>query len=162
MTSRYPFPTLVSPVVSPLNRHDASDSSGGVRSRLRVSSGNDDSAMDIVQGASAIGSVTNVAMAMTSTTSNSLDHAVPPSTVILPPAPARYLFVLLWNSSKTTHLLCTSRRLIEKARELIKNDFPFFLEAYDNYRYDIQRVDAIRYSSCISSEGCTRIWIMNH
>jgi len=40
-----------------------------------------------------------------------------------------------------THMLWTN----EKARELIKSDFPFFLEAYDNYRYDIQRADAIRY-----------------
>lgn len=31
------------------------------------------------------------------------------------------------------------------SRQLIKDSYPWFLETYDNYRYPIQRVDAIRY-----------------
>jgi len=31
------------------------------------------------------------------------------------------------------------------ARAMIKNEFPFFLEAYDNYEFGIQRADAARY-----------------
>jgi len=32
-----------------------------------------------------------------------------------------------------------------ESRELIKNNYNWFLETYDNYKYPIQRVDAVRY-----------------
>jgi hypothetical protein len=40
-----------------------------------------------------------------------------------------------------TYMLWTD----ETQRELIKNHFPFFLDTYDNYRFNIQRADAVRY-----------------
>jgi len=133
-----PFPTSVSPVVSPLNRHDASDSSGGVRSRLRVSSGNDDSAMDIVQGAGAIGSETNAAMAMTSTISYSLDHAVPPSTVILPPAPAP--------PRLSNRVAVPSRTAVEQQQN----------NAFTAYQQEINRLSAERRAAARVVEETTR------
>jgi len=50
-------------------------------------------------------------------------------------------FKKLYPESDFKHMLWTD----ENARELIKNDFPFFLEAYDGYKYGIQRADAVRY-----------------
>ena len=43
--------------------------------------------------------------------------------------------------ARYTHMLWTDKN----GRELIKNHYPFFLEAYDSYRYGIQRADAVRY-----------------
>jgi len=47
----------------------------------------------------------------------------------------------LFPEPEYTYMLWTD----EKARNLIKNDFPFFLQAFDNYKYGIQRADATRY-----------------
>jgi hypothetical protein len=50
-------------------------------------------------------------------------------------------FKELFPEPEYKHMLWTD----ENAREMIKNDFPFFLQAYDNYEFGIQRADAARY-----------------
>jgi len=50
-------------------------------------------------------------------------------------------FKELFPEPEFKHMLWTD----ENARELIKKEFPFFLEAYDNYEFGIQRADAVRY-----------------
>lgn len=47
----------------------------------------------------------------------------------------------LYPEPEYTHMLWTD----ESARELIKNEFSWFLEAYDNFYMNIQRADAARY-----------------
>ena len=42
----------------------------------------------------------------------------------------------------------------EDNRNLIKNKFPWFLHYYDNYKYNIQRVDAVRYFILYTYGGC--------
>jgi mannosyltransferase OCH1-like enzyme len=43
--------------------------------------------------------------------------------------------------SEYTHMLWTD----ESGRNLIKEHYPWFLETYDNYQYEIKRADAVRY-----------------
>jgi hypothetical protein len=65
-------------------------------------------------------------------------------TEVIPKGPFtefRAKFKELFPEPEYTYMLWTD----ESARELIKNDFAFFLEAYDNYKYAIQRADATRY-----------------
>lgn len=50
-------------------------------------------------------------------------------------------FKELFPEPEYKHMLWTD----SNAREMIKNDFPFFLKAYDNYEFGIQRADAARY-----------------
>ena len=50
-------------------------------------------------------------------------------------------FKKLFREGEYTHMLWTD----ESARELIKNDFSFFLKTYDDYKFGIQRADAARY-----------------
>lgn len=50
-------------------------------------------------------------------------------------------FKELYPEPEYKHMLWTDAN----ARELIKKDFPFFLPAYDNYEFGIQRADASRY-----------------
>lgn len=47
----------------------------------------------------------------------------------------------LYPEPEYTHMLWTD----ENGRKLIKEHFPFFLQAYDNYEFGIQRADATRY-----------------
>jgi hypothetical protein len=53
----------------------------------------------------------------------------------------RSKFKKLFSESEFTYMLWTD----ENARELIKSDYPYFLEAYDGYEFGIQRADAARY-----------------
>ena len=50
-------------------------------------------------------------------------------------------FKELFPEPEYTHMIWTD----ESARELIAKDYPFFLEAYDSYEFNIQRADAARY-----------------
>lgn len=50
-------------------------------------------------------------------------------------------FKELYPEPEYTHMLWTN----DNALELITNHFPFFLEAYNGYEFDIQRADAARY-----------------
>ena len=50
-------------------------------------------------------------------------------------------FKELFPEPEYKHMLWTDAN----GRELIKKDFSFFLEAYDNYEFGIQRADAVRY-----------------
>mmetsp|Transcript_14981 Transcript_14981/g.24380 ORF Transcript_14981/g.24380 Transcript_14981/m.24380 type:complete len:342 (+) Transcript_14981:66-1091(+) len=47
----------------------------------------------------------------------------------------------LYPEPEYTHMLWTDKTM----RELIENDFPWFLEAYDGYVMNIQRADSVRY-----------------
>lgn len=50
-------------------------------------------------------------------------------------------WVALYPEPEFTHMLWTDTN----GRELIQQDYPFFLKTYDNYKFGIQRADAVRY-----------------